>query len=64
MITALALHHGELPFTLGTTETDPKIALDVIADKPRVLAAGPALALSNSLAFGGLNAVLVLRPCQ
>jgi nodulation protein E len=64
MITALALHHGELPFTLGTTEIDPKIALDVIADKPRVLAAGPALALSNSLAFGGLNAVLVLRPCQ
>ena len=62
MLTALALHHRQLPFTAGTTALDPQIALDVILQEARpVLREGPLLALSNSLAFGGLNAILCLR---
>jgi len=62
LITALALHHRRLPFTCGTSVVDPSLGLDVILNQPRVLP--PALqvtALTNSLAFGGLNAILCLR---
>lgn len=62
MITALALHHRRLPYTFGTTAADPELPmLDLITASPRDLAAGrPAVALTNALAFGGLNAVLAL----
>jgi len=36
--------------------------LDIILGSPRVVT--PRLALSNSLAFGGLNAVLAFRPAE
>ncbi|WP_213805577.1 beta-ketoacyl-[acyl-carrier-protein] synthase family protein [Granulicella sp. dw_53] len=60
LITLLALYHGKLPATAGTLVVDPTLNLDVITRAPRE--ATPQLALSNSLAFGGLNAVLALRP--
>ena len=62
LITALALHHRVLPHTAPTQVLDPTLNLDVILNNPRPLPAGsPVLALTNSLAFGGLNAVLCLR---
>ncbi len=60
LATILALHHGQLPANAGVTEIDPTLNLDVILNAPRE--ASPQLALSNSLAFGGLNAVLAIRP--
>jgi 3-oxoacyl-[acyl-carrier-protein] synthase II/nodulation protein E len=60
LATILSLHHGQLPANAGVTEIDPAINLDVILNAPRE--ARPELALSNSLAFGGLNAVLAFRP--
>ena len=60
LATVLSLHHGRLPATAGTTDIDPTLNLDVITNQARI--ATPQLALSNSLAFGGLNAVLALRP--
>jgi nodulation protein E len=60
LATILALHENLLPANVGVTEIDPALNLDVILGAPRK--ANPRLALSNSLAFGGLNAVLALRP--
>ena len=62
LITALALHHRTLPCTLGTAAVDPSLNLDLILQTPRAAEPGnPILAISNSLAFGGLNAVLAFR---
>ena len=60
--TALALHHQLLPPTANFTERDPAIDLDVIANHAR--AAEVEYAVSNSFAFGGLNAALVLRRAE
>jgi 3-oxoacyl-[acyl-carrier-protein] synthase II/nodulation protein E len=60
LATILALHENLLPANVGVTEIDPALNLDVILGAPRK--ANPRLALSDSLAFGGLNAVLALRP--
>jgi nodulation protein E len=57
--TALALHHGLLPPTANFLEPDPECDLDVIPNIAR--RAEVEYAVSNSFAFGGLNAVLVLR---
>jgi nodulation protein E len=54
--TALALHHGILPPTANYNEPDPACDLDVIPNQARAAQVG--YALSNSFAFGGLNAVL------
>ncbi len=59
LATILALKENLLPFTAGVTEADPTLDLDVILNTPR--AASQQVALSNSLAFGGLNAVIALR---
>ena len=59
--TVLALARGTLPVTAGVTTADPALALDIILDTPRTHAATHAL--SNSFAFGGLNAVLAFRKC-
>jgi len=61
LATILALESGSLPPTAGVTMVDPALKLDVLIGEPRPLAPGNDLALSNSLAFGGLNAVLALR---
>jgi nodulation protein E len=59
LATILALQDGHLPATAGVTTIDPALNLDVIIGEPRK--ATPSIALSNSLAFGGLNAVLAFR---
>ena len=58
--TLLALHAGVLPPTANFTELDPACApLDVVANEARE--GRVEAALSNSFAFGGLNAVLAFR---
>jgi nodulation protein E len=57
--TVLALRHGMLPPTANYNEPDPACDLDVIPNSARRLQVQ--YALSNSFAFGGLNAVLALR---
>jgi len=59
MVTALALKHGLVPPTANHSEVDPAIELDVVPNTAREIAI--TAALSNSFAFGGLNAVLALR---
>ncbi len=62
LITALALYHRTVPFTAGPSTCDPELAVDLVLDTPRPLSPDqPTLALSNALAFGGLNAMLLLR---
>ena len=57
--TLLALHDGILPPTANFTEPDPACDVDVVANVARP--AQIEYALSNSFAFGGLNAVLLFR---
>ena len=59
MVTALALHRGLVPPTANHREIDPAIELDVVPNVAREIVIGAAL--SNSFAFGGLNAVLAFR---
>jgi 3-oxoacyl-[acyl-carrier-protein] synthase II/nodulation protein E len=59
LATVLGLYEGRLPQTAGVTTPDPTLNVDVIINEPRPT--GPTVALSNSLAFGGLNAVIALR---
>jgi len=57
--TILGLRHGILPPTANFTEPDPQCDLDVIPNQARQ--ATFEYAMSNSFAFGGLNAVLAFR---
>jgi nodulation protein E len=57
--TILALENGMLPPTANYNEPDPACDLDVIPNEARV--AQVEYALSNSFAFGGLNAVIAVR---
>src|ERR1700760_1532743 len=57
--TVLALRKGILPPTMNYTEPDPECELDVIPNQARTQQAEAAL--SQSFAFGGLNAVLAFR---
>ncbi len=55
----LALRDGVVPPTVGHAEEDPEIGLNVVPNAARE--ARVDAALSNSFAFGGLNAVLAFR---
>ena len=57
--TILALRDGVLPPTANFNEPDPDCDLDVIPNVARAMEVE--YALSNSFAFGGLNAVLAFR---
>src|SRR5579859_750166 len=57
--TVLALRNGVLPPTMNYTQPDPECELDVIPNQARPKQAEAAL--SQSFAFGGLNAVLAFR---
>ena len=57
--TLLALREGILPPTANFTERDPECDLDVVPNTARAVRVE--YALSNSFAFGGLNAVLAFR---
>lgn len=59
MCTILALKYRVLPPTVNYTQPDPECDLDVIPNQARK--AQVEFALSNSFAFGGLNAVLAFR---
>jgi nodulation protein E len=56
VVTVLALHHQFLPPTMGYQEPDPDCDLDCVPNAAR--AADIRAAISNSFAFGGLNATL------
>ncbi len=58
LATAIALRDGVLPPTANYTEPDPDCDLDIIPNQARCKEVE--YALSNSFAFGGLNAVLAL----
>jgi nodulation protein E len=57
--TILALHHAILPPTANFTTPDPDCDLDIIPNQARAVEVE--YALSNTFAFGGLNAVLAFR---
>ncbi len=57
--TLLALHENFIPPTANFTAPDPQCNLDVVPNHGRELQVESAL--SNSFAFGGLNAVLAFR---
>jgi nodulation protein E len=56
--TALTLHHQTIPPTANFQEEDPECGLDFVPNTARQ--APVRNAMSNSFAFGGLNAVVVL----
>jgi 3-oxoacyl-(acyl-carrier-protein) synthase len=55
--TALTLHRQTIPPTANFEEADPDCDLDVVPNVARQAEVN--LAMSNSFAFGGLNAVLL-----
>ena len=57
--TVLGMHKGVLPPTANFTELDPECPVNVIANE--AVERQVEAALSNSFAFGGLNAVLAFR---
>jgi len=57
--TLLALHHGIIPPTINFTVPDPGCNLNLVVNRPQP--ASVDYELSNSFAFGGLNAVLAFR---
>jgi nodulation protein E len=57
--TVLAIRNGVLPPTINFTKVDPACGLDVVPNEARQVSVGAAL--SNSFAFGGLNAVLAFK---
>lgn len=57
--TALALREGMVPPTINFSERDPECNLNLVVNEAK--RASVNYALSNSFAFGGLNAVLVFR---
>lgn len=58
--TVLAIRHGVAPPTANYSEPDPECDLDYVPNEARPMKIRAAI--SNSFAFGGLNAVLALRP--
>jgi nodulation protein E len=60
--TLLALRNRLAPPTANYTEPDPACDLDVVPNQARALDAE--FALSNSFAFGGLNAVIAFRAAR
>jgi 3-oxoacyl-[acyl-carrier-protein] synthase II len=61
-IAALAIYHGIMPPTINLTHPDPTCDLDYVPNTARE--ANVRIALSNSMGFGGHNAVLAFRAYQ
>ncbi|MDQ2842195.1 MAG: beta-ketoacyl-[acyl-carrier-protein] synthase family protein [Acidobacteriota bacterium] len=59
VLTAMSLRHGLAPPTISFRQPDPACNLDVVPNQART--ADLKIALSNTFAFGGLNATLVFR---
>ena len=62
VITLMALQNQVAPPTANFTEPDPACNLDVVPNEARP--SEMRVALSNSFAFGGLNAAIVLRAAK
>jgi len=60
VFTALSIVHRVLPPAAGAEDADPALGLDVVLHAPRSLP-GHDVGISTNLAFGGNNAVVVLR---
>jgi beta-ketoacyl-acyl-carrier-protein synthase II len=60
--TVLAVRRGIIPPTANYTQPDPECDLDYVPNQPRTQSVR--VAVSNSFAFGGLNAVLLVRRCE
>ena len=61
--TLLAMEHGILPPTINLAQQDPECDLDYITEGARNTQ-GVQVAMSNSFAFGGTNAVLICGAAQ
>lgn len=59
---ALTIERSLIPPTVGLTEQDPEITIDIARGDPRAWT--PAPALSNSFGFGGHNGTLVMGPAR
>jgi beta-ketoacyl-acyl-carrier-protein synthase II len=60
--TVLAIDRGVIPPTANYTSPDPECDLDYVPNQAREMPVNAAL--SNSFAFGGLNAVLLVRKLE
>ena len=58
-ITALAVHHGDVPPTINLDNADPECDLDYVPHTRRSMSIR--YALSNSFGFGGTNAALLFK---
>jgi nodulation protein E len=58
-ITVSALHHGVAPPTINWLERDPSCDLDIVPNCARPVPIR--VAMSNSFAFGGVNAAIVIK---
>lgn len=60
--TILAIDRGVIPPTANYTQPDPECDLDYVPNQAREMPVR--IAISNSFAFGGLNAVLLVRKLE
>ena len=61
-VTVMALREGVVPPTLNCEEPDPACAIDMVPGEARRKAIRAAM--SNSFAFGGINASLIVTPAR
>jgi 3-oxoacyl-[acyl-carrier-protein] synthase II len=56
----LSIEHRLVPPTMGTTNVEPGLGIDLVVGEPRAWEPGPSL--SNSFGFGGHNGCLAIGP--
>ena len=63
VLTVMAIQHQLLPATAGEAPADEALGLDVVVHEPRALPEAN-VGVSTNLAFGGNNAVVVIRSAR